>query len=31
MFSVAEFILLVFSLALVIVYLIGTGKVQIGV
>ena len=31
MFSVAEFVLLVFSLALVIVYLIGTGKVQIGV
>jgi hypothetical protein len=31
MFSIAEFVLLVFSLALVIVYLIGTGKVQIGV
>jgi hypothetical protein len=30
MFSIAEFVLLVFSLALVIVYLIGTGKVQIG-
>jgi len=31
MFSVAEFILFVFSIALLIVYLIGTGKVQIGV
>ena len=31
MFSMAEFILTIFMVAIMIVYLIGTGKVQIGV